>query len=597
MISFGNKFKIAHKLTISSLIFFLPITVLLYFMVGGINFDIRYTQREILGTRMLRPLQNLAELIPERQRLAFFYLEDNQQLQKDLEQTDAAITAAFEKLVAAAQEYGHELRIDEASLKLAQQIYLLPTTIQTNWKKLHALTSSLTPESSSRRHRQVLADVRSLITRVGNTSNLVLDTDLDSHYLMDVVLLSMPPAAEQLADALLFGQQALAGENLTGEDRLMFAVHASQIKAVSREHILANIATAQREDALSRDRNQSLQKNLQPLVTAFVSANHAFLREMQSLSHKNQSRVPTELFVELGLKAQETSSALCSATSRALENLLARRIQHYRFRRLNALILCFGTLGFAAIIVLIITRGITRPLEQLKAIATSVTSGDIRKAREQLDASSYTSAISAGTRSGTVRDETLILFESMVSMTDSLHSLLDQVRTSCAQVSESTEQIGSSVLQLESTFADLASSTNQVSATCTQISSTSQGLSETVTDVTKKAATTAELAGTGKVGLDNIHNTIQQILNTSENISQKLFSINEKTVNISQIITTMTNVADQTNMLSLNAAIEADKAGDQGLGFAVVAREIRRLAEQTAVSTLDIEKIVKAMDS
>ena len=68
-----------------------------------------------------------------------------------------------------------------------------------------------------------------------------------------------------------------------------------------------------------------------------------------------------------------------------------------------------------------------------------------------------------------------------------------------------------------------------------------------------------------------------------------------KASNINNIVNTITKVADQTNMLSLNAAIEAEKAGEYGTGFAVVAREIRRLADQTAVATLDIENMVREM--
>jgi methyl-accepting chemotaxis protein WspA len=73
--------------------------------------------------------------------------------------------------------------------------------------------------------------------------------------------------------------------------------------------------------------------------------------------------------------------------------------------------------------------------------------------------------------------------------------------------------------------------------------------------------------------------------------------LSDKTTNINSVVTTITKVADQTNLLSLNAAIEAEKAGEYGLGFAVVAMEIRRLADQTAVATYDIEKMVKEMHS
>lgn len=86
-----------------------------------------------------------------------------------------------------------------------------------------------------------------------------------------------------------------------------------------------------------------------------------------------------------------------------------------------------------------------------------------------------------------------------------------------------------------------------------------------------------------------------QLLESTGSISAKLGIIREKSEGISSVVTTITKVADQTNLLSINAAIEAEKAGEYGRGFLVVAREIRRLADQTAVATLDIENMVRLM--
>jgi methyl-accepting chemotaxis protein WspA len=90
---------------------------------------------------------------------------------------------------------------------------------------------------------------------------------------------------------------------------------------------------------------------------------------------------------------------------------------------------------------------------------------------------------------------------------------------------------------------------------------------------------------------------MQQLQQGTVSISTRLGAIREKTSDISGVVTTITKIADQTNLLSINAAIEAEKAGDQGLGFMVLAREIRRLADQTAAATLDIEQMVRHMQS
>jgi methyl-accepting chemotaxis protein WspA len=90
---------------------------------------------------------------------------------------------------------------------------------------------------------------------------------------------------------------------------------------------------------------------------------------------------------------------------------------------------------------------------------------------------------------------------------------------------------------------------------------------------------------------------MRHVMEAAGSINAKLTVLSEKAGNISQVVITITKVADQTNLLSLNAAIEAEKAGEYGRGFAVVATEIRRLADQTAVATYDIEQMVKEIQA
>ncbi len=114
-------------------------------------------------------------------------------------------------------------------------------------------------------------------------------------------------------------------------------------------------------------------------------------------------------------------------------------------------------------------------------------------------------------------------------------------------------------------------------------------------EVDRLAKESASLAGGGRDSLVEMRESMGHLASSSGQISQRLSAINEKARDITGVVTTITKVADQTNLLSVNAAIEAEKAGEYGRGFLVVAREIRRLADQTAAATLDIEQTVQQM--
>jgi methyl-accepting chemotaxis protein WspA len=109
------------------------------------------------------------------------------------------------------------------------------------------------------------------------------------------------------------------------------------------------------------------------------------------------------------------------------------------------------------------------------------------------------------------------------------------------------------------------------------------------------AGQTADLAIGGQTGLSQLDQSMERLASAGHTVAARLAAIRDEAAQITGVVTTISKVADQTNLLSINAAIEAEKAGEQGLGFLVLAREIRRLADQTAVATLDIEQMVKQM--
>jgi len=197
------------------------------------------------------------------------------------------------------------------------------------------------------------------------------------------------------------------------------------------------------------------------------------------------------------------------------------------------------------------------------------------------------------------RDQDIIsqLAAGIQQMLDSLNSLVARIQQSGVQVTSSATEIAATAKQQEATVTEQAATTNQIKATVTEISATSKELVKTMSDVTEVAWKTSESANAGRSSLQRMETTMHQMVEASESIGSKLAVLSEKASNINTVVTTINRVADQTNLLSLNAAIEAEKAGEYGVGFAVVATEIRRLADQTAVATWDIEQMVKEMQS
>jgi methyl-accepting chemotaxis protein WspA len=193
------------------------------------------------------------------------------------------------------------------------------------------------------------------------------------------------------------------------------------------------------------------------------------------------------------------------------------------------------------------------------------------------------------------KDELGELANGFNAMLAKIHTIVKRVREASIQLLSSASEIAATARHQEATMAELGSSTTEIAAAVSEISATGKALSDTMAEVSDRSSQAAALAGSGRAGLGAMERTMQQLVESTASISSKLAIIREKADAINGVVTTITKVADQTNLLSINAAIEAEKAGEYGRGFLVVAREIRRLADQTAVATLDIENMVKLM--
>ncbi|CAM2065501.1 Methyl-accepting chemotaxis protein [Sulfidibacter corallicola] len=260
------------------------------------------------------------------------------------------------------------------------------------------------------------------------------------------------------------------------------------------------------------------------------------------------------------------------------------------------------SLTMVAVLLLYLLSGqIARPISEVVKVTKTITHGDLFNAKRELDDMTQRlfSKLKGHShpRSIAERGETGQLVYAVKKMTDSLHALATEVQRSGGKVSLSTAQIATSAMQMESTAHQQLSSTHEVVKISHEISTTARSLEETMNDVAVVVNDSTQTVDHGLRNLGQMERSIHKLMEATDAISAKLFIIREKTDNIHLVTSTINKIADQTNLLSLNAAIEAEKAGEYGLGFSVVAREIRRLADQTAVASLDIEKMAKDMST
>lgn len=249
-----------------------------------------------------------------------------------------------------------------------------------------------------------------------------------------------------------------------------------------------------------------------------------------------------------------------------------------RHRGVQILFLFIGGVLLSMVLSMLMLRRIVQRVEQAADAVARVAEGDLA---QEVDSSAS--------------DESGQMLRAIGNMVQSLQALISRLKISNLQLVSSATDISAAVQRQRDASNDFGASTNQIAASTNEITATSRELLETMNQVVRASADTAEVANRGRSDLERMEAIMQHLSAATASISSKLSVISERANKIGSVVTTINRVAEQTNLLSLNASIEAEKAGEYGLGFSVVAREIRRLADQTAVATLGIERIVSEM--
>jgi methyl-accepting chemotaxis protein len=555
--------RVWQKLGLMGMAFMIPLGLVTWKMAASISeFRLDVAQRAVLGLEYYVPLRTLLSDLQQHRGMASAWLTGD---------------ASFEdRLAAKSKDVDRDLRAIEA---LDWQHGAL-SPISETWEALHsdcrALMSRVAGSSATESfelHTRLIDAAIALITDVADASKLTVDPDVDSHYLASIVIFQTPELGELLAQARGLGSRVAASRSLPPEhdarlDWLMFlAGHLHQKVDQSLGRVFESNPDLELRLAADREAGARAVHDADELVRELRAGHGAATTAADYFTAMTHS---------------------LDAISRVDEHLLAALKQrlHERLERFQGELLRISLWAFLGLLALSVTgywiiRDITRPLGRVLEIANCMAAGDLA------------TQVAIESR----QDEFGVLAEACQRMAGNLMETVRQMKESGIHVDASMTRIAATSKEQKATADEIAATTTEIGATSREISATSRELVETMNEVAAVAEQTALLAGSGQTGLSRMEEAMRQAMDMAGSINARLAALGEQAGNINQVITTITKVADQTNLLSLNAAIEAQKAGQYGHGFAVVATEIRRLADQTAVATHDIEQMVNEIQS